>query len=376
MLPKWHRALALSFLVVSLMAGCARRLRRLSSRRRAIPITFSRLCRRQIPIRRGCFESMTPRGDGFRRAISRARRRGFAAVLKRSPAFYPSETALGYLELARKNFEAAAQRFDRVLQARAGYVPALVGRGEALLALSREPEALAAFESALKLDPQLQAIARRVEVLRARAMQENVAAARSCRAGGPARRSGATLRAGDRGVAGQRVSRARSCRGRSEAGKNGSGARALPARVELDPTDARRESASARFSKRAAISKAPWRCTTRRTPWSRARICAGGWRRSTRGWPISSCRLNIAPFPSSRRSRAAISRRSSASGWRALVQRVPAQPVVITDARNHWASEWIMATAGAGVMEPYENHTFQPRNAIQRSDLAQAVAGC
>jgi len=58
----------------------------------------------------------------------------------------------------------------------------------------------------------------------------------------------------------------------------------------------------------------------------------------------------------------------------ALLERAPAQAVVITDARSHWASEWIMATAGAGVMEPYENHTFQPGNTLQRSDLAQAVA--
>jgi hypothetical protein len=33
-----------------------------------------------------------------------------------------------------------------------------------------------------------------------------------------------------------------------------------------------------------------------------------------------------------------------------------------------------MSTARAGVMEPYENHTFQPRNPITRSDLAHAVA--
>jgi hypothetical protein len=33
-----------------------------------------------------------------------------------------------------------------------------------------------------------------------------------------------------------------------------------------------------------------------------------------------------------------------------------------------------MATARAGVMEPYENHTFQPGNDVRRSDLAQAVA--
>jgi tetratricopeptide (TPR) repeat protein len=57
-----------------------------------------------------------------------------------------------------------------------------------------------------------------------------------------------------------------------------------------------------------------------------------------------------------------------------LLEKTPAQPVVITDTRDHWAAEWIMATASAGVMEPYENHTFQPGTVVQRSDLAQAVA--
>ena len=33
----------------------------------------------------------------------------------------------------------------------------------------------------------------------------------------------------------------------------------------------------------------------------------------------------------------------------ALLSSVVAQPVVITDVRNHWASNWIMATAQAGV---------------------------
>ncbi len=39
----------------------------------------------------------------------------FQAILKRSPQFYPSETALGYLELSRKNFESG----DRALRSRA-----------------------------------------------------------------------------------------------------------------------------------------------------------------------------------------------------------------------------------------------------------------
>jgi hypothetical protein len=48
--------------------------------------------------------------------------------------------------------------------------------------------------------------------------------------------------------------------------------------------------------------------------------------------------------------------------------------VLITDARAHWASSWIMNVARAGIMEPFANHTFQPRSVVRRTDLAQVVA--
>src|SRR5215510_3635380 len=115
--------------------------------------------------------------------LTRAERE-FQAILKRSAAFYPSEAALGYVSLARQSYEPALQHFDRVLQAWPTYVPALVGRGETLLALSREPEALAAFEAALQADSTLTDISRRVEVLKARAAQEKVAAAGRAAAAG------------------------------------------------------------------------------------------------------------------------------------------------------------------------------------------------
>jgi tetratricopeptide (TPR) repeat protein len=103
--------------------------------------------------------------------------REFQLVLKRSPAFYPSETALGYVELARKNSGPALEHFDRVVLANPTYVPALLGKGQTLLEASRELEALGAFEAALKSDPTLTDVARRVEVLRALQAQETVAAA-------------------------------------------------------------------------------------------------------------------------------------------------------------------------------------------------------
>ena len=44
-----------------------------------------------------------------------------------------------------------------------------------------------------------------------------------------------------------------------------------------------------------------------------------------------------------------------------------ATPALITDVRNNWAATWIMAVARAGVMEPFANHTFQPRTVVRRS---------
>src|SRR6476620_3255214 len=39
--------------------------------------------------------------------------REFQLTLKKSPEFYPSETALGYVELARSNYGPAIEQFDR-----------------------------------------------------------------------------------------------------------------------------------------------------------------------------------------------------------------------------------------------------------------------
>ncbi len=47
---------------------------------------------------------------------------------------------------------------------------------------------------------------------------------------------------------------------------------------------------------------------------------------------------------------------------------------LMTDVRNHWAAQWIFAVTRAGVMEPFDNHAFQPRAVVRRIELAQAVA--
>src|SRR5262252_8877282 len=64
--------------------------------------------------------------------------REFSSAVKAAPDFYPAETSLGYVELARKDASAAAaalSHFDKVLRAQPADPSALVGRGQASLAL-------------------------------------------------------------------------------------------------------------------------------------------------------------------------------------------------------------------------------------------------
>ena len=46
---------------------------------------------------------------------------------------------------------------------------------------------------------------------------------------------------------------------------------------------------------------------------------------------------------------------------------------VMTDIRGHWAESWILAVTRAGVLDPFANHTFQPRTVVRRVDFAQAI---
>ena len=95
------------------------------------------------------------------------------------PSFHPAETGLGYVELAERDAKDAVQRFNRALESEATYAPALVGRGQALLELGRDGEALASFEAAVKADASLTALQSRIEVLRFRALQDNLARAKA-----------------------------------------------------------------------------------------------------------------------------------------------------------------------------------------------------
>jgi tetratricopeptide (TPR) repeat protein len=303
--------------------------------------------------------------------------RELSAALKADPAFYPAATSLGYVELARKDPKAALAQFDRALELnpRHADVSALIGRGQALLGLNREGDALAAFEAAVAADPSQTDLARRVEILRFRTVEQGLARARD------AAKAGRLDEAHQAYVVAIASSPDSPFLYRELAGverRTGNVSAALEhfrRAVELDPTDASSlaqvgeiledggdfEGAAKAYADSLAIE--PNAAVEARVEAARARTA-------------------LARLPAEYRAldqAAQITRADLAAlvGVRlgTLLQNAPrVNAALITDVRNNWAAPWIMAVARAGIMEPFANHAFQPRTVVRRVDLAQAAA--
>jgi tetratricopeptide (TPR) repeat protein len=305
----------------------------------------------------------------------RAAERNFASALKQTPNFYPAEVGLGYVALARKSPKDALQHFDRAVVANPRYAPGLAGLAEALLATGEQDQARQSLEAALTADPSLTALRSRLDVLRFRGQQEEIAAARKLAESGRLDQARTAYeaaiaaspqspflhrelaeverRAGNVETAIEHAHKAAELEpdeprthvllGTLYEAK-GDAARATEeysTALSLQPDDALREKVAALKSRVAFEAMPPEYREIEATP------------TLTRGQLAALIGVRLEPLLSQAR-------------------RVNA--VVITDTRGHWASAYILAVARAGVMEVYPNHTFQPNAVVRRADLAQAAS--
>jgi tetratricopeptide (TPR) repeat protein len=300
--------------------------------------------------------------------------REMAAALSVAPAFHPAEAALGYLNLARKDPKPALAHFDRALELQGDYISALIGRGQTLVVLERESEAIAAFGAALAVDPSRSELQRRIEVLRFRGLERDLAAARAAaRSERPdeARRAyqAAIASSPDSAFLYRELGAVERQAGAADAALG-----YFRKAVELDPSDASSlaqigELLEARGDQQGSLA---------------------AYARSLQLEPNDAvesrrdallARLELAKLPAEYRAidtAAEITRGDLAAliGVRlsALVQQMRArEPRVVVDALSHWAETWIMTVARAGIIEPFANHTLQPATLVRRADLAQAA---
>jgi tetratricopeptide (TPR) repeat protein len=300
--------------------------------------------------------------------------REFEAALK-TPGFYPAESGLGYLELARNESKSALSHFDRALEREKSDLAALVGRGRALMALNREADALQAFEAALAVDPSLTDLARQVAVLRFRSQQEGLNQARQAARAG---RFQEALAAYDRAIAGSPES---AFLYRERGGierEQGQTERALEdfrKAVALDAGDVRS------LIQIGDILESQGDLEGAARTYADAEALDGGDEARAKLETVRA-RLELARLPEEYRAIEQAPQITRGDLAALIGVRLSAllhfdnerDAVLITDLRDHWAATWIMAAARAGVMEPYANHAFQPQTVVRRVDFAQVVS--
>jgi tetratricopeptide (TPR) repeat protein len=305
----------------------------------------------------------------------RAADRNFAASLKLSPNFYPAEVGLGYSALARKETDSALTHFDRAVVENPRYAPALVGRGDALLASGQRDVALQSFEAALAADPNLAALRSRIEVLRFRGLQDDVADARKMAEAG---RLPEARKLYQQAIAASPQSPFLYRELALVERRDGDLAAALvhaQKASELEPSDARAlvligEILEARDEGDAAIKAYTSAIALEPSETIEARIKALRDKAALTTLPDEYKTIDTSPTVSRAQLAALIGVRLGpvlklAGGGTA---------VVMTDTRSTWAAPWILTVTQAGVMEVYPNHTFQPSAQIRRVELARAAS--
>jgi len=306
---------------------------------------------------------------------TKAADRQFTTILTTVPGFYPSEAGLGYSALARRDGQAALAHFDKALEANASYAPALAGKGEALLAAGRTDAALAAFEAAIAADPTLTPLRSRVDVLKFRAVQQNIESARKAADAGKledARRGYlAAIAASPESAFLYRELAAVE----HKSGDDPSALTHAGQAATLDPADARALALiaeiheAARDWTKAAEAYAALNAVDPSDA-TAAKIDLMREKAAFDAMPAEYRTIDTATTITRAQLAALLGLRLEG-----LLRRGRGgNPVVMTDLRGNWASPWIMAVTRAGVMEAFSNHTFQPANTVRRGDLAQAVS--
>ncbi len=298
--------------------------------------------------------------------------RDFSEVLKSSPAFYPSETGLGYALLADREFKPAVTRFSSALGRDNLYLPAWQGLAEAHLGAGNFTEAIAALERVVVLDPKRESARTRLELLKFRQVQALLESSRRDRQAGRLDEAQASL---ERALALsptsalilRELASLETSRGALEAAET----HARRA-VQVDADDDEAHAAL------GGVLEARGRLRDAAGAYARAASIDPKWRDRSEALREKA---DLAAVPAEFRAiptATSVTRAEVAAliGTRLdkLIESAPRRvTAVATDVRTHWAATWILPVTQAGVMDISPNHLFQPTAPVRRDHLAQIV---
>lgn len=302
----------------------------------------------------------------------RAGERSFGAVLTAAPDFYPAIASLGELRLHARQYQEAVDQFARALALNARYLPALVGMVDARLGAADDAGALTSLQALIAVDPSQSGARARLDVVRLRVSQSELAEAERLRRAGRLDEADAHLRSAlaatpQNGLVLQAMAAVAMARGAldvaearaREATTIDSGDAAAFALLG-DVLEARDRSADAAAAYASAVALDPRPAWVSRLASLREKVTLStlpeGYRTIA-----TSARVNRAQV-------------AAALGIRlqTLLTRAPARVTsVVTDVRGHWAMTWIMSVVRAGWIDALPNHTFQPAGSVTHADLAR-----
>ena len=301
--------------------------------------------------------------------------REFSAILKQTPSMYPAETGLGFVLLAGQDYGEAAPRFAAAVVANDGYLPAWVGRAEALVGLGQDDEAIRALERVLALDPAREAVRPRLELLRVRLTQSALGAGQQARAAGRhdeavAHFERALAQAPDSTMILNELTRGELAAGRLDRAE----AHARRA-LAVEPREADWQALL------GDVLEARGLLQDAAEAYGRAELLEPSDQWRTRLRELRE-RAVLAALPASFRavtSAETVTRADVAAyigiHLRDIVEGAPVRvTTVATDVRTHWAAAWILPVTRAGIMAVFPNHTFQPATVVRRGDLATVMA--